>query len=90
MILPFVFDMEQPYGTDYDHLSVFYFYVNMILNKKGPIIAHERYFSNPNDILKIENVMKLGIHHLAQEMQYKIPSCEELNSIGRRRNRNIK
>ena len=83
MILPFVFDMEQPYGTDYDHLSVFYFYVNMILNKKGPIIAHERYFSNPNDILKIENVMKLGIHHLAQEMQYKIPSCEELNSIGK-------
>lgn len=80
MILPFIIDLQIA-GYDgkgnYDHLPVFYFYLDMIKNRKGPIIAHERYFSNPNAIQGIEKIKAFGL-----EMGYSIPSIEDLKSIG--------
>ena len=81
MVLPFIIDLEMNglNGTfSYDHLPVFYFYMDMVKKKKGPIITHERYFNNPLQISHIKSVEAFG-----SEMKYTIPSISELNSIGK-------
>ena len=48
MIVPFIYNLEVT--SDYDHITVFFFFLMMSKKFGGPIISHERYFMKPTEI----------------------------------------
>ena len=78
MIVPFIYNLEVT--SDYDHITVFYFYLMMSKKFGGPIISHERYFMKPTEIyLKI--VGKEELKSAADTLEFDIPEDKDLDNI---------
>ena len=80
MILPFIMNLETAGGNEYAHLPVLYFYLDLLKDKRGPVIAHERYFSSPDVIDKKLGGAASGF--TTKEMATAMPSTKDLQSIG--------
>ena len=80
MIVPFVYDLEVL--SDYDHISVFYFYLTMIKKMGGALISHERYFIKPEKFYS-QIMTREQLKASAEFLEYDLPENEDIDKIGK-------
>lgn len=79
MIVPFIYDLEVV--SDYDHISVFYFYLSEAKKHGWPMIAHERYFMKPSEFY--EKIMsREQLKPTAEFLHFDMPEDKDMDRIG--------
>lgn len=80
MIIPFIYDLETL--SDYEHISVFYFYLMMAKQAGGAMVAHERYFMDVEQFYA-QILSREQLKSTAEFLEFDMPEQSDLEKIGK-------
>ena len=80
MIIPFIYNLETI--SDYEHISVFYFYLMMAKQKGGAMVAHERYFMDVEEFYA-KILSREQLRGTAEFLEFDMPEQSDMEKIGK-------
>lgn len=80
MIIPFIYNLETV--SDYDHIAVLYFYLMMVKQTGGAMVAHERYFMDVDE-LYAQILSRDQLKSTAEFLEFDMPEQSDLDKIGK-------